>query len=89
MKLVSLVGGSVTATGSCLGLMKRRQSEAHPECRFASEEQLTEGSWGAWWEDGPQEDFKWERLKKERGLVVIGKRRESGMGGFGFNELQW
>lgn len=89
MKLVSLVGGSVAATGSCSGWTKRRQSEAHPECRFASEEQLTEGSWGAWWEDGPQEDLKWERMKKQRGLLVIGKRRESGMGGVGFNELQW
>lgn len=47
MKLVSLVGGSVAATGSCSGWTKRRQSEAHPECQFASEEQRTEGSLGA------------------------------------------
>lgn len=61
--------------------MKRRQSEAHPECRFASEEQLTEGSWGAWWEDGPQEDLKWERMKKQRGLLVIERGGSQGWEG--------
>ena len=40
-----------------------------------------------WWEDGPQEDIKWERMKNQRGLA--GHQKEAGfrMGGVEFKEL--